>query len=202
MSPPAKEPKRSKMGSRQLRTSRQTRKGGQLQQQPGRSGVHAPEQHLQQHSSSTSACLRLSLLLQLLLWICRRVYADMNIKPKYRFSHLQMNPFVSVRCNSCFGAPEILFLCYIAPAFAVYARNVVRLSPSSNGIAAGAQCQQSQSSVHSCHCNLSCKQGGRPLLFLTWWCFVHSGWLLFCSLLQYEQRNKMFPHRKFARREE
>eukprot|EP00775_Hariotina_reticulata_P002911 gene2911-3198_t len=31
----------------------------------------------------------------------QRIYADMSIKPKYRYQHLRMNPFVSTA--ACFG---------------------------------------------------------------------------------------------------
>jgi hypothetical protein len=39
----------------------------------------------------------LLLLLLLLLLLCRRKYADMSSKPKYRFQHLQMDPYVSLK---------------------------------------------------------------------------------------------------------
>jgi hypothetical protein len=29
------------------------------------------------------------------LFLCRRKYADMSSRPKYRFQHLQMDPYVS-----------------------------------------------------------------------------------------------------------
>jgi hypothetical protein len=54
MSPPAREPRRSRRAYKQLRTSRQTRKGAYLQQQPCRSGAHAPGQQQQQQQRTSS----------------------------------------------------------------------------------------------------------------------------------------------------
>jgi hypothetical protein len=140
--------------------------------------------------------------LQLLLWNCRRVYADMNVKPTYRFGHLQMNPFVSVCCSSCLGYPcSCSFMLHCASFCRIHKKLLSRYPHSAQAAAVpSSQPKLSQSSIHSCLCRSSCNYGSWPVL--TGYCVHRLPAAVLCLLLQYEQRNKMFPHRKYTRREE
>lgn len=119
----------------------------------------------------------------------------MNAKPKYRYGHLQMNPFVSACCSSI-AATRCKWCLLLHQRTGLEALYSYPLTDSKTEAAPVVY----SSTWGMLHVPKVCITVLLMQHSLLWLCRGPASVLR--SLLQYEQRNKMYPHRKYTRREE